>query len=229
MQGVSLGGRYRLDEPVASGGAGQVWRALDLVLERQVAVKLLRPDAAGDHEARVRFRAEARNASRLSHPGIAQVYDYGEHGSPDVPFLVMELVEGLSLAGVLAAGPLAPGRAMDLIAQAAAGLHAAHSAGLVHRDIKPANLLITRDGRVKITDFGIASVTRGEPLTCTGILVGTPAYLAPERVAGGSAIPASDLYSLGVVGFECLTGAPPFRGRWRWLRPTSGWRFLPCP
>src|SRR6516165_1952773 len=213
MQGVSLGGRYRLDEPVASGGAGQVWRALDLVLERQVAVKLLRPDAAGDQEARVRFRAEARNASRLSHPGIAQVYDYGEHGSPDVPFLVMELVEGLSLAGVLAAGPLAPGRAMDLIAQAAAGLHAAHSAGLVHRDIKPANLLITRDGRVKITDFGIASVTRGEPLTCTGILVGTPAYLAPERVAGGSAIPASDLYSLGVVGFECLTGAPPFRGR----------------
>src|SRR5499427_2921360 len=212
MQGVSLAGRYRLDEPIASGGAGQVWRAVDLVLGRQVAVKLLRPAAAGDPEARARFRAEARNASRLSHPGVAQVHDYGEDSSPDVPFLVMEFVDGPSLAAVLAGGPLEPGQVMDLIAQVAAGLHAAHSAGLVHRDIKPANLLITRDGQVKITDFGIASVTGGAPLTSTGIVVGTPAYLAPERAAGGSATPASDLYSLGVVGYECLTGAPPFRG-----------------
>jgi len=212
MQGVSLAGRYRLDEPVASGGAGQVWRAVDLVLGRQVAVKLLRPDAAGDPEARARFRAEARNASRLSHPGVAQVHDYGEDSSPDVPFLVMEFVDGPSLAAVLAGGPLEPGQVMDLIAQVAAGLHSAHSAGLVHRDIKPANLLITRDGQVKITDFGIASVTGDAPLTSTGIVVGTPAYLAPERAAGGSATPASDLYSLGVVGYECLTGTPPFHG-----------------
>jgi protein kinase-like protein len=210
--GVSLVGRYRLEGPVASGGAGQVWRAVDLVLERPVAVKLLRPEAAGDPEARGRFRAEARNTSRLSHPAVAQVYDYGEDGSPGVPFLVMELVTGPSLAEVLACGPLDPGQAMDVIAQVAAGLHAAHSAGLVHRDIKPANLLITADGQVKITDFGIASVTQAAPLTATGILIGTPAYLAPERAAGASAIPASDLYSLGVVGYECLTGTPPFRG-----------------
>src|SRR5215472_2201168 len=115
MQGVSLAGRYRLDEPVASGGAGQV------------AVKLLRPDAAGDPEARARFRAEARNASRLSHPGVAQVHDYGEDSSPGVPFLVMEFVDGPSLAAVLAGGPLEPGQVMDLIAQVAAGLHSAHS------------------------------------------------------------------------------------------------------
>jgi len=211
-QGVSLAGRYRLDELVASGAAGHVWRAVDLVLERDVAVKLLRPDAGGDPEARARFRAEARGASRLSHPGVAQVYDYGDDGSPGLPFLVMELVDGPSLAEVLAAGPLDPGQTMDLIAQAGAGLHAAHSAGLVHRDIKPANLLITADGQVKITDFGIASGTRDAPLTAAGILLGTPAYLAPERAAGGPATPASDLYSLGVVGYECLTGAPPFGG-----------------
>jgi eukaryotic-like serine/threonine-protein kinase len=133
-------------------------------------------------EARLRLRAEARHASRLSHPGVAQVYDYGESSSPDVPFLVMELVDGPSLAEVLAGGPLDPGQTMDLIAQVGAGLHAAHAAGLVHRDIMPANLLITADGQVKITDFGIAHVARGVPLTATGVLVGTPAYLAPERV-----------------------------------------------
>src|SRR5215469_4559953 len=210
-QGVLLAGRYRLDEPLASGGAGQVWRAVDLVLERPVAVKLLRPEAAAEPDAHARFRAEARHASRLSHPGVAQVYDYGDSSPAEAPFLVMELVNGPSLAKVLAAGPLDPGQTMDLIAQVSAGLHAAHAAGLVHRDIKPANLLITADGQVKITDFGIAHV-RGVPLTATGILVGTPAYLAPERAAGGPATPASDLYSLGVVGYECLTGAPPFRG-----------------
>jgi serine/threonine-protein kinase len=210
--GVSLAGRYRLGEPVASGGAGQVWRAVDLVLERPVAVKLLRPEAAGDPEARARFRAEARNASRLSHSAVTQVYDYGEDGSLGVPFLVMELVDGPSLAEVLTAGPLDPGQAMDVVAQVAAGLHAAHSASLVHQDVKPANLLITVDGQVKITDFGLASVTRAAPLTATGILIATPAYLAPERATGGPATPASDLYSLGVVGYECLTGAPPFRG-----------------
>jgi serine/threonine-protein kinase len=211
--GMSLAGRYRLDEPLGSGGAGHVWRAVDLVLERQVAVKLLRADAVGDPEARARFRAEARNASRLSHPCVAQVYDYCDDGCPEVPFLVMELVDGPSLAELLAAGPLDPGRAMDLIARVAAGLHAAHSAGLVHRDIKPGNLLITRDGQVKVTDFGIARMAQDAALTSADILVGTPGYLAPERAAGGPATPASDLYSLGMVGYECLTGVPPFRGQ----------------
>jgi serine/threonine protein kinase len=210
--GVSLAGRYRLDCLVAAGAAGVVWRAFDLLLGRNVAVKVLRPDSADDPEARARFRAEARNASRLSHPGVAQVYDYGEDGPPDLPFLVMELVDGPSLVKVLAAGPLDPAQTLDLIAQVGDGLHAAHSAGLVHRDIKPANLLITGDGQVKITDFGIASVTSGAPSTAAGVLIGTRAYLAPERAAGWRATPASDLYSLGVVGYECLTGAPPFHG-----------------
>jgi serine/threonine-protein kinase len=124
----------------------------------------------------------------------------------------MELVDGPSLARVLAAGPLAPARAMDVLAQAAAGLQAAHAAGLVHRDVKPGNLLVGRSGEVKITDFGIAHATWSAPLTQAGVLVGTPAYLAPERVTGGAATPASDLYSLGVVGYQCLTGAVPFAG-----------------
>jgi eukaryotic-like serine/threonine-protein kinase len=211
-RGRMLAGRYRLDELVGSGGAGQVWRAVDLVLERPVAVKLLWPDAAGDPVARARFRAEARHASCLSHPGVAQVHDYGECGPEDTPFLVLELVDGSSLAGVLAAGPLDPADTIDVIAQVAAGLQAAHSAGLVHRDIKPANLLVGRDGQVKITDFGLASVTGSASVTTTGVVVGTAAYLAPERAAGEPATAASDLYSLGVVGYHCLTGRPPFCG-----------------
>jgi eukaryotic-like serine/threonine-protein kinase len=211
-QGRMLAGRYRLDEPVGSGGSGQVWRAVDLVLERPVAVKLLWPEAAGDPVARARFRAEAHHASCLSHPCVAQVHDFGECGTGDTPFLVLELVDGSSLAGVLAAGPLDPADTIEVIAQVAAGLQAAHSAGLVHRDIKPANLLIGRDGQVKITDFGLASVTGGASLTTSGLVVGTGAYLAPERVAGECATAASDLYSLGVVGYQCLTGRLPFCG-----------------
>jgi eukaryotic-like serine/threonine-protein kinase len=159
-----------------------------------------------------RFRAEARHAGSVSHPGIAQVYDYGEDDAAVSPYLVMELVDGPSLARVLAAGPLAPARAMDVLAQAAAGLQAAHAAGLVHRDVKPGNLLVSPSGQVKITDFGIAYAAWSAPITQTGALVGTPAYLAPERVTGGPATPASDLYSLGVVGYQCLTGAVPFDG-----------------
>jgi eukaryotic-like serine/threonine-protein kinase len=207
-----LAGRYRLGELAGSGGAGQVWRAVDLVLERPVAVKLLWPETASDPVARARFRAEARHASSLSHPGVAQVHDYGECGPGDTPFLVLELVDGSSLAGVLAAGPLGAADTIDVIAQVAAGLQAAHSAGLVHRDIKPANLLIGRDGQIKITDFGLASVTGSASSTTTGVVVGTAAYLAPERAAGQPASAACDLYSLGVVGYQCLTGRLPFCG-----------------
>ena len=206
-----LASRYRLDGRIAIGGVGEVWRATDLVLARPVAIKFLRPEYAQHRETLARFRAEARHASSLSHPGIAQVYDYAEDGS-EAPYLVMELVDGPSLAGVLAAGPLDPPFAMDVLAQAAAGLQAAHAAGLVHRDVKPANLLVGPAGQIKITDFGIAHAAGSAPVTRTGTLVGTPAYLAPERAAGGTATAASDLYSLGVVGYECLTGAPPFSG-----------------
>jgi serine/threonine-protein kinase len=211
-RGQLLAGRYRLEAPIASGGAGTVWRAADIVLERMVAVKMLRPDIAGDPRARAMFLAEARSASRLSHPAIAQVHDYGEDSQADVPFLVMELVDGLSLASVLAAGPVGADRTVQVIEQVAAGLHAAHSAGVVHRDIKPANLLTTCDGQLKITDFGIAGVVGQGPATRTGTVVGTPAYLAPERAAGASATSASDLYALGVVAYECLTGERPFIG-----------------
>jgi serine/threonine-protein kinase len=209
---VVLAGRYRLESPVARGGVGEIWRATDLVLGRPVAVKLLRTEYAQHPEVLARFRAEARHAGSVSHPGIAQVYDYGEDGAAASPYLVMELVDGPSLARVLAAGPLTPADAMDVLAQAAAGLQAAHAAGLVHRDVKPGNLLVGPSGQVKITDFGIAHAAWSAPITQTGALVGTPAYLAPERIMGGPATPASDLYSLGVVGYQCLTGAVPFAG-----------------
>src|SRR5215469_15167481 len=207
-----LAGRYRLDSPIASGGVGEVWRAFDLVLDRPVAVKVLRSEYAGQRQALDRFRAEARHAGSVSHPAIAQVYDYGEDPEVRAPFLVMELVDGPSLADLLAEGPLDPATTMDVLAQAAAGLQAAHAAGLVHRDVKPGNLLIGAGGQVKITDFGIAHAAGSVPITRTGMVVGTPSYLAPERAAGGPASPASDLYSLGIVGYECLSGAPPFSG-----------------
>jgi len=209
---VMLAERYRLESRIAFGGVGEVWRATDLVLGRPVAVKMLR-DGYTDHpETLARFREEARHAGSLIHPGIAKVYDYGEAEPPHSPYLVMELVGGPSLAGLLKSGPLPPDRTMDIVAQAAAGLAAAHNAGLVHRDIKPANLLLTPGGTVKITDFGLARAADSAPLTMTGALVGTPAYLAPERATGASATPATDLYSLGVVAYECLTGRPPFDG-----------------
>lgn len=209
---VVVATRYRLDTQIAAGGIGEVWRARDLVLERPVAVKVLRSEYAGQPEALARFRAEARRAGSVSHPGIAQIYDYGEAGPTDAPYLVMEFVDGPSLAEVLEAGPLDAASAMDVVAQAAAGLHAAHAAGLVHRDIKPANLVIGPGGQVKITDFGIAHAAGSVPITRTGMVIGTPAYLSPEQVMGDRASPASDLYALGVVGYECLTGAPPYRG-----------------
>jgi serine/threonine-protein kinase len=202
--------RYRLVERIAVGGVGQVWRAEDLALKRIVAVKVLRPEYAGNNDVLARFRSEARHAGSLTHPGIARVYDYGE--AADAPYLVMEFVDGPSLAELLDNGPLDPARTADVIAQAAAALDAAHQVGLVHRDVKPGNLLLGPGGVVKITDFGIAYATGSAPITDLGIVVGTAAYLAPERAAGASGSPSSDLYSLGIVGYECLSGHPPFGG-----------------
>src|SRR6266536_2494155 len=222
-----LAGRYRLERQIAAGAVGQVWRATDLVLARPVAVKLLRAEYAQHPETLARFRAEAQLAGSLSHPGIARVYDYGDAAWPGSPYLVMELVDGPSLATVLAGGPLDTAQVMDVVAQAAAGLGAAHAAGLVHRDIKPANLLLGPGGQVKITDFGIAHAAGSAPLTQAGTLVGTPAYLAPERAAGAPATPASDLYSLGVVAYECLAGAVPFSGPA--LEVAAAHRYRPLP
>ena len=207
-----LAGRYRLDEPIGRGGFSEVWRATDAVLSRPVAVKLLHPGHAQQPEALARFRAEARHAAALWHENIAHIYDYDEPAGGLPPYLVMELIDGPCLAGVLAGGPLDAARSMDIVAQAAAGLQAAHATGLIHRDIKPGNLLLAPGGAVKITDFGISHVIGSVPVTVTGIVMGTAGYLAPERIAGAQAGPASDLYALGVVAYECLSGAPPFAG-----------------
>jgi eukaryotic-like serine/threonine-protein kinase len=225
---VLLAGRYRLVNQIAAGGVGEVWRAEDQMLARPVAVKLLRAEYAQHAETQARFRFEAQHAASLSHPAIAQVYDYHEGDAEFRPFIVMELIDGPSLAEVLADGPIDPERVMDIVAQAAAGLDAAHQSGLVHRDIKPANLLLTSDGQVKITDFGIAHAAGSAPITRLGQLMGTPAYLAPERVSGQTAGPASDLYSLGILAHECLTGVRPYEGTPMEIVLAHGQRELPA-
>jgi serine/threonine-protein kinase len=212
LAGTVLGGRYELDEQVGNGGYCEVWRAMDIVLSRLVAVKLLHPGYASKPDALARFQAEARHAGALSHDNIACVLDYGEPADGQPPYLVMELVDGPSLEDALADGPLDARRSMDVIAQAAAGLQAAHAAGLVHRDVKPANILLASGGIVKLTDFGIAHAVGSAAVTPSGEMVGTPGYLSPEQVAGEQATAASDLYALGVAAYECLAGAPPFDG-----------------
>lgn len=208
-----LDDRYLLTERIGVGGFSEVWRAQDRVLGRPVAVKLLHSGFAEHEETLQRFRAEARHAGALSHQNIARVYDYGDPSAEHPPYLVMEMIDGDSLAQVLrTSGAMDAARAMDIIAQTAAGLQAAHQAGLVHRDVKPANLLLSTADVVKITDFGISYAAGSAPMTRTGMIVGTPSYLAPERTSGAQATQASDIYSLGVVAYECLTGAPPFSG-----------------
>jgi serine/threonine-protein kinase len=203
-----LGGRYRLRARLAAGGMGAVWVADDAVLGRQVAVKVLGEALAGDGLAAERLRREARAAARLGHPGVARVLDLGEDGGR--PYLVMELLRGESLAGRLArAGALPPAEAARVVAAAADALEAAHRAGIVHRDVKPGNVFLTRDGEVKLLDFGIASASNEAALT-GGDLIGTAAYLAPERVLGHDATPAADVYALGVLLYELLAGRPPF-------------------
>ncbi len=212
----TLGGRYRLDERIARGGMGEVWRATDEVLNRKVAVKVLRPEYADEEIFLERFRSEARNTAALVHTGIAQVYDFGQApaGGASVPFIVMELVPGEPLSHIIEReGALEIDRALELVAQAAQALQVAHVAGVIHRDIKPANLLITPSWTVKVTDFGIARAGDSLPLTRSGTVMGTAHYLAPELISTKSgAGPASDVYALGVVLYECLAGRRPFSG-----------------
>ncbi|MEU5366710.1 serine/threonine-protein kinase [Streptomyces sp. NPDC005925] len=205
-----IAGRYRLQDAIGRGAMGEVWRAFDETLGRPVAVKLLLPHDS-DPTAASRFRLEAQTAGRLNHPHVVSMLDFGEYEGR--LFLVMELVDGQSLDQVLAvSGPLPAGRVARVAAQAAAGLAAAHRQGIVHRDVKPANLLLDSGGDLKIGDFGIARFfdDPSAALTATGQIVGTSLYLAPERALGRTAGPASDVYSLGCVLYQLLTGRPPF-------------------
>jgi tRNA A-37 threonylcarbamoyl transferase component Bud32 len=211
---TTIADRYVFEQRIAVGGMGEVWRARDPVLSRTVAVKVLKAEYAADPAFLSRFRDEARHTAGLSHPGIANVFDYGEIGDPAtgcMAYLVMEHVAGEPLSAVLAReGRLAPERTLDIVGQAALALQAAHDAGVVHRDVKPGNLLLRPDGVVKVTDFGIARAVNAAPVTQTGFVVGTAAYLSPEQAAGKPVTAASDIYSLGVVAYECLAGVRPF-------------------
>ncbi|MEV0018769.1 serine/threonine-protein kinase [Streptomyces tendae] len=209
-----IAGRYRLLSPLGEGGMGTVWRARDELLRREVAVKEVRAPA-GLPQADVgrmyaRLEREAWAAARISHPNVVTVYDVATDGGR--PWIVMELVRGLSLADLLdAEGPLEPGRAALIGAEVLAALRAAHAAGVLHRDVKPANVLLANDGRVVLTDFGIARVEGSEALTMTGEVVGSPEFLAPERALGRTPGPASDLWSLGVLLYAAVEGVSPFR------------------
>jgi serine/threonine-protein kinase len=210
-----LGDRYELQSVLASGGMGRVWRARDTLLERPVAVKVLRSEFTGDRAFLGRFRAEAQHTALLAHPNIAKLYDYGElrENGEHLAYLVMELVEGESLATLLQRERrLDVPVTLGILRSTAAGLAAAHAAGVVHRDVKPGNLLLGPDGVVKITDFGIAWSASSVPLTQTGQVIGTAQYLSPEQAAGGKAGPASDVYALGAVAYECLAGRRVFDG-----------------
>ncbi|MBM4556737.1 serine/threonine protein kinase [Prescottella equi] len=214
--GSVIGGRYRLQRLIATGGMGQVWEATDSRLDRRVAVKVLKAEFSSDPEFVERFRIEARTTAQLNHPGIAGVYDYGEtrdEAGANLAYLVMELVAGEPLNAVLArVGRLSIPHALDMLEQTGRALQAAHSAGVVHRDVKPGNILITPTGQVKITDFGIAKAVDASPVTRTGMVMGTAQYIAPEQALGQEATAASDVYSLGVVGYEALSGRRPFGG-----------------
>jgi len=212
--GTLLDGRYRLDEFVASGGMGGVWRATDTVLGRVVAVKVVLPALLTEPGFAARFRAEARILAALRHPNVVDVYDYGETTTPtgDALYLVMAYVDGESLYQRIAAGPLPVATTLAIVAQAADALEAAHVGGIVHRDVKPGNLLIRPDGTVVLVDFGVARSAAVTAITTGNAVPGTALYMAPEQAMGQPVSAATDIYALGAVTYHCLTGHPPFTG-----------------
>jgi serine/threonine-protein kinase len=211
-----LSDRYRLTERIAAGGMGEVWRGDDLLLRRGVAIKVLLPTLMADGEFIARFRREARVMAALRHPGIVQVYDYGENAVVDggrLDYLVMEFIEGTPLSKrIEAAGRLGVAETMAIVAQAADALQVAHEAGIVHRDVKPANLLVRPGGAIVVVDFGVARSTAMEGLTSTNVVLGSAHYMAPEQAEGRPVTAATDVYALGAVAYCCVAGRPPYVG-----------------
>jgi len=214
LEGVLLDDRYLVGAKIASGGTSTVYRGLDVRLDRPVAVKVMDSRYAGDRQFLTRFRLEARTVARLRNPGLVAVYDQGlncENGRH--PYLVMELIEGGTLRELLdERGPMPPHAVVAVLRPVLGGLAAAHLAGLVHRDVKPENVLISDDGDVKIADFGLVRAVAAAGITSASVILGTAAYLSPEQVRDGKAIPGSDVYSAGLLTYEMLTGETPFTG-----------------
>ncbi|HEU4921015.1 MAG TPA: protein kinase, partial [Candidatus Limnocylindrales bacterium] len=209
--GTVLGGRYRLVELLGQGGMATIFRSHDNQLGRDVAVKLLRPEYGRDPDFGARFRQEAQNAASLNHPNIVSVYDYGQDTAG--PFIVMELVEGEDLSSIIRrSGALPPRQAARIVADTARALEAAHARGIVHRDVKPGNVMIGRDGRVKVTDFGIARAVAEAQMTLPGTTLGSVHYFSPEQARGEQATASSDVFALGIVLYELLTGHRPWEG-----------------
>ncbi|HWS32991.1 MAG TPA: protein kinase [Actinoplanes sp.] len=214
--GVVLNGRYQLTQRIAAGGMGEVWRGNDVMLKRDIGVKVILPALMSDRDFITRFRSEARMMAALRNPGIVQVYDYGENAEVDgrqLDFMVMEFVEGTPLTKrIQQAGRISPVDTMQIIAQVADALHTAHEAGIVHRDVKPSNLLVRPNGSIVLIDFGVARETAVEGITGTNVVLGSAHYMAPEQAEGQKVTPLTDVYALGAVAYACLTGRPPYVG-----------------
>ncbi|GID69134.1 serine/threonine protein kinase [Actinoplanes cyaneus] len=214
--GIVLNNRYQLTQRIAAGGMGEVWRGGDLLLHREVAVKVLLPALMNDREFITRFRSEARMMAQLRHPGIVQVYDYGENAvvnGDGFDYLVMEFIEGISLSQkIQQAGRLSPAETMQIVAGMADALHTAHQSGIIHRDVKPGNLLVRPGGALVLVDFGIARSVGVTSMTGTNVVLGSVNYMAPEQAEGKPVTAATDVYALGAVAFACLTGRPPYVG-----------------
>ncbi|GAA0447549.1 hypothetical protein Aca07nite_58410 [Actinoplanes capillaceus] len=214
--GVVLNGRYQLTQRIAAGGMGEVWRGNDLLLHREIAVKVLLPALMSDADFITRFRSEARMMAALRHPGIVQVYDYGENaavGAHRLDYLVMEYIDGTPLSKrIQQAGRLGPAETMTIVAQVAEALQTAHEGGIIHRDVKPSNLLVRPAGAIVLVDFGVARSAGITGITSTNVVLGSAHYMAPEQAEGRPVTAATDMYALGAVAFCCLTGRPPYVG-----------------
>lgn len=211
VEGQLIHGRYRLDQRLAQGGMGEVWRGYDIELKKDVAIKALRHDLTNEESRIQRLRAEAHNSANLAHPNIAALFGYYEHDG--IGFIIMEYVPSGSLSDVYKQqGIVDPVELLPILIQTARGLYVAHSHGVIHRDVKPANIMVSSSGEVKITDFGVSYSTNQNQITQDGMVVGTAQYISPEQAQGLAATPQSDIYSLGVVAYEGLCGHRPFTG-----------------